>query len=38
VEALNYGIANQYALVLVLFAFAILALVYTINRRMLRTA
>lgn len=38
VEALNYGMANQYALVLVLFAFAILALVYTINRRMLRTA
>ena len=38
VEALNYGLANQYALVLVIFAFSILALVYAINRRMLRTA
>ncbi|MEQ8706906.1 MAG: molybdate ABC transporter permease subunit [Phaeodactylibacter sp.] len=37
VEALNYVAANQYALVLVVFAFSILALVYTINRRMLRT-
>ncbi|MCB9051044.1 MAG: molybdate ABC transporter permease subunit [Lewinellaceae bacterium] len=37
VEALNYGLANQYALVLVAFAFAILALVYSINRRLLRT-
>lgn len=38
VEALNYGLANQYALVLVIFAFSILALVYAANRRMLRTA
>lgn len=38
VEALNYGLANQYALVLVIFAFSILAVVYGINRRMLRTA
>lgn len=37
VEALNYGLANQYALVLVAFAFTILALVYSINRRLLRT-
>lgn len=37
VEALNYGLANQYALVLVAFAFSILALVYNINRRLLRT-
>ena len=37
VEALHYGLANQYALVLVAFAFAILALVYSINRRLLRT-
>ncbi|MCB0562088.1 MAG: molybdate ABC transporter permease subunit [Lewinellaceae bacterium] len=37
VEALNYGMANQYALVLVAFAFTILALVYSINRRLLRT-
>ena len=37
VEALNYGLANQYALVLVAFAFSILALVYSINRRLLRT-
>ncbi|MCO6475826.1 MAG: molybdate ABC transporter permease subunit [Phaeodactylibacter sp.] len=37
VEALNYGLANQYAIVLVAFAFSILALVYSINRRLLRT-
>lgn len=37
VEALNYDIANQYALVLIIFAFSILALVYTINRRILKT-
>ena len=36
VEALNYTLANQYALVLIAFAFAILALVYGINRRMLK--
>ena len=33
VEALNYQIANQYALVLLAFAFTVLFLVYTINRR-----
>lgn len=38
VEALNYSAANQYALVLVIFAFSILTLVYTINRRLLRAA
>lgn len=36
VEALNYGMANQYALVLIAFAFFILAMVYGINRQMLR--
>lgn len=36
VEAMNYGLANQYALVLIVFAFSILALVYGINRRMLK--
>lgn len=36
VEALNYTLANQYALVLIAFAFSILALVYGINRRMLK--
>ncbi|TXB62030.1 molybdate ABC transporter permease subunit [Phaeodactylibacter luteus] len=38
VEAMNYGLANQYALAMVAFAFTILAAVYLINRRMLRTA
>jgi molybdate transport system permease protein len=33
VEALNYSLANQYAMVLIAFAFAILAIVYSINRR-----
>lgn len=33
VEALNYGVANRYALVLLAFAFTVLFLVYTINRR-----
>lgn len=33
VEGLNYDLANQYAMVLFLFAFVILWLVYTINRR-----
>jgi molybdate transport system permease protein len=37
VEALNYSLANQYALVLVVFAFSILAIVYGINQRVLRT-
>jgi molybdate transport system permease protein len=36
VEAMNYGLANQYALVLVIFAFAILAIVYSINQRILK--
>lgn len=36
VEALNYDLANQYALVLVIFAFAILAIVYSINQRVLK--
>ena len=34
VEALQYDVANQYALVLIAFAFLILTLVYSINRRM----
>ena len=33
VEGLNYGLANQYALVLVVFTFAILLAVYYFNRR-----
>lgn len=33
VEALNYQVANRYALVLLAFAFTVLFLVYTINRR-----
>jgi molybdate transport system permease protein len=33
VEGLNYALANQYALVLLTFAFGILLLVYSINRR-----
>jgi molybdate transport system permease protein len=36
VEALNYGLANQYALSLVAFAFIILTIVYSINRRFLK--
>ncbi|NBC09489.1 MAG: molybdate ABC transporter permease subunit [Bacteroidetes bacterium] len=35
VEAMNYELANQYALVLVIFAFVILAIVYGINQRVL---
>jgi molybdate transport system permease protein len=35
VEAMNYELANQYALVLVVFAFVILAIVYGINQRVL---
>lgn len=33
VESLNYSVANQYALVLLAFAFTVLFLVYSINRR-----
>jgi molybdate transport system permease protein len=33
VEGLNYAVANQYASVLFIFAFVILLMVYTINRR-----
>ena len=33
VEGLNYGLANRYALVLVVFTFLILLAVYYINRR-----
>lgn len=35
VEAMNYELANQYALVLVIFAFVILVVVYGINQRVL---
>lgn len=36
VEALNYGTANQYALTLFIISFAILLLVYAINRHFMR--
>jgi molybdate transport system permease protein len=36
VEALNYSVANQYALVLFTITFIILLLVYSINNRLLR--
>ena len=36
VEALNYSLANQYALVLFLITFGILLLVYSVNNRLLR--
>lgn len=36
VEALNYSIANQYALTLFIISFAILLLVYAINRHFMR--
>ncbi|KAA0989862.1 molybdate ABC transporter permease subunit [Dyadobacter aurulentus] len=36
VEALNYGVANQYAMVLFAITFVILLLVYSINNRLLR--
>jgi molybdate transport system permease protein len=36
VEALNYGAANQYALVLFVVTFVILLIVYSINNRLLR--
>lgn len=37
VEALNYGLANQYAFTLFMISFAILLFVYAINRSMLRS-
>ncbi|KQS24777.1 molybdate ABC transporter permease subunit [Dyadobacter sp. Leaf189] len=36
VEALNYSVANQYAMVLFAISFVILLLVYSINNRLLR--
>lgn len=36
VEALNYGLANQYAMILFAITFAILLIVYSINNRLLR--
>lgn len=37
VEALNYALANQYALTLFVISFAILLLVYIVNKQMLRS-
>jgi molybdate transport system permease protein len=37
VQSLNYGTANMYAAILLSFSFAILALVYFLNRRFTRT-
>jgi molybdate transport system permease protein len=37
VQSLNYGSANMYAAILLSFSFAILALVYFLNRRFTRT-
>ncbi|CAG0943724.1 Molybdenum transport system permease protein ModB [Candidatus Brocadiaceae bacterium] len=37
VQSLNYGTANMYAAILLLFSFLILAVVYFINRRFMRT-
>ncbi|MDD3476546.1 MAG: molybdate ABC transporter permease subunit [Sulfurimonas sp.] len=37
VEALNYGVANQYALTLFIITFAILLFVYAINKNMIRS-
>lgn len=37
VEGMNYTLANQYALVLIGFTFAILLLVYTLNRRVTKS-
>ncbi len=37
VQSLNYGIANRYSMILLSFSFAILAVVYFINRRFIRT-
>lgn len=36
VESLNYDLANQYALILVIFSFMILFLVYTFNKKYFR--
>lgn len=37
VQSLNYGAANMYAAILLAFSFVILAVVYFINRRFIRT-
>jgi molybdate ABC transporter, permease protein len=37
VQSLNYGTANMYAAILLVFSFAILAAVYFVNRRFTRT-
>jgi molybdate transport system permease protein len=37
VQSLNYGIANIYAAILLAFSFLILAGVYFVNRRFVRT-
>lgn len=37
VEALNYGVANQYALTLFIITFSILLFVYAINKNMIRS-
>jgi molybdate transport system permease protein len=37
VEALNYALANQYALTLFIISFAILLVVYMVNKQMLRS-
>jgi len=37
VQSLNYGSANMYSMILLSFSFAILAVVYFINRRFIRT-
>jgi len=37
VQALNYGSANMYSAILLSFSFIILAVVYFINRRFIRT-
>jgi len=37
VEALNYGVANQYALTLFIITFSILLLVYAVNKNMIRS-
>ena len=33
VESLNYGLANQYAIILFLFSFAVLVVIYSYNRK-----
>lgn len=35
VESLNYGLANQYALILFLFSFFVLLIIYAVNRKSL---